>query len=125
MNKTTLRNVLLLIIGSVILACALYIFNIWLLSSQPRVTPTNASFIEGIMLIIFGALFLLGSGGISPASRKAALLAATTEAVSGRKMVGPAELFRREAWKPKGYTRLGLTLIISGIILLVIYFVSL
>jgi len=77
------------------------------------------------MLIILGALFLLGSGGINLASRKAALLAATAEAVSGKKMVGPSEIFRRDAWKPKGYTLFGLTLIIAGIILLLIYFISL
>jgi hypothetical protein len=43
----------------------------------------------------------------------------------GNDVIGPSEIFRRDAWKPKGFLRLGLTLIMTGIILLVIYFASL
>ena len=52
------------------------------------------------------------------------MLAAAASAIS-KEIIGPSEIFRRDAWKPKGFIRLGLTLIITGIILLVIYFVSL
>jgi len=124
MNKKALRNIIFLISVSLVLTYATYIVNIWLFSSHPRVSPTDASFLEGIIFIIIGALFFLGSGGISRGSQRAAMLAAAASAI-GKEVIGPSEIFRRDAWKPKGFIRLGLTLIITGIILLVIYFVSL
>jgi len=39
--------------------------------------------------------------------------------------VGPGEIYRRDAWKPKGMKRFGLTLMLAGIILLAIYFATL
>jgi hypothetical protein len=42
-----------------------------------------------------------------------------------KKTIEPSEIFRRDAWKAKGFTRLGLILIMTGIILLALYFVSL
>ena len=125
MNKKALRNIILLISASLALAFATYTVDLWLFSSHPRISPGDASFLEGIIFIILGALFFLGSGGITRGSQKAALLAAAAEAITGTETVGPSEIFERDAWKPKGFIRLGLTLIITGIILLVIYFVSL
>jgi hypothetical protein len=124
MNKI-LKNATFLTSVSIVLACATYIVNLWIFSSNSRLSPSDASFLEGICFIILGALLLLGSGGINRASRGAALLAATAEAISGRKMIGPSEMFRRDAWKADGSLRLGLILIIAGIILLIIYFVLL
>jgi hypothetical protein len=125
MNKKALRNIILLISASLALAFATYTVDLWLFSSHPRISPGDSSFLEGIIFIILGALFFLGSGGITRGSQKAALLAAAAEAITGTETVGPSEIFERDAWKPKGFIRLGLTLIITGIILLVIYFVSL
>ena len=78
---------------------------------------------EGIIFIILGVLFLLGSGGLSYGSVGAAVLAAKAKALGGD-VVGPSEVLRRDAWKPKGFVRLGLILIVAGIFLLVIYFMS-
>ena len=75
-------------------------------------------------MIIVGVLLYLGSGGITRTSQRAAMLSATASA-AGADVIGPAEIFRKDAWKPKGFVRLGLTLIIAGIILVIIYFVSL
>ena len=86
--------------------------------------PAEASFLEGVTFIILGALFFLGSGGISQTTRRAAMTAAAATAM-GKDVIGPSEIFRRDAWKPKGFTRLGLILILTGIFLLLIYFVSL
>jgi len=124
MNKDALRNVTLLISASLLFAFATYIFDLWFFSSYPRISPEDASFLEGIIFIILGALLFLGSGGINRGSQRAAMLAAAASAIS-KEIIGPSEIFRRDAWKPKGFIRLGLTLIITGIILLVIYFVSL
>jgi len=125
MNRRVLLNVTLLISTSLVLAVATYIVNHWLFASFKPISPTDALFLEGIIFIILGALFFLGSGGINRASRGAALLAATAEAIYGEEVVGQAEIFRKDAWKPKGFIRLGLILVITGTILLIMYFVSL
>jgi len=124
MNKDILRNVTLLIGASLLFAFSTYIFDLWFFSSHPHISPKDAAFIEGMIFIIFGVLFFLGSGGINRASQRAAMLAAAASAL-GKDIIGPSEIFRREAWKPKGFIRLGLILIMTGIILLVIYFASL
>jgi hypothetical protein len=124
MNKQALRNIILLIGVSLALAIVAYIVNFWLFSSYQRISPTDASFLEGIIFIIIGALFFLGSGGISRGSQKAAMLAAAASAM-GKEVIGPSEIFRRDAWNPKGFTRFGLILILTGIFLLLIHFVSL
>jgi hypothetical protein len=85
-------------------------------------SPLDASLFEGVIFVLFGVLFLIGSGGITQASRKAAVLAATASAM-GNDVIGPSEVYRKDVWKPKGYASLGLILIMTGIILLVIYFV--
>jgi hypothetical protein len=125
MNTAILRNVSRLMIISVVIASATYAFNLWFFSSGSHLTATDAAFLEGIIFILMGVLFLLGSGGISRASRQAAMLAATANAVSGKQVIGPSEIFRRDSWKPKGFTFWALTLIIAGSILIAIYFASL
>jgi hypothetical protein len=110
------------------LACATYLVNVWLFSSQTSIrlstsmSPLDASLFEGLIFVLFGVLFLIGSGGITQASRKAALLAAAASAM-GNDVIGPSEVYRRDAWRPKGYAGFGLILIMTGVILLVIYFV--
>ncbi|MEM3622858.1 MAG: hypothetical protein QXZ02_03710 [Candidatus Bathyarchaeia archaeon] len=124
MDINALRNILPLIGISVIVACATFVVNIWLFSPHPRFSPAEASFIESLLYIIVGALLLLGSGGITRTSQRAAMLASAAKAL-GKEVIGPSEIFRRDAWKPKGFTRLGLILIMAGIILLILYFVLL
>jgi len=124
MTKFNARNAVILTDTSFIVACAIYIVNLWLFASNQSISPTDASFLEGILLVVLGALFYLGSGGISRTSHRAAMLSAAASA-AGAEVIGPAEIYRKDAWKPKGFIRLGLILIMTGIILLIIYFVSL
>jgi hypothetical protein len=124
MNKFSVENVVILMSTSLIVAFAIYILNLWLYSSHQPVSPGDASFLEGMLMIIVGVLLYLGSGGITRSSQRAAMLSAAASA-TGAEVIGPAEIFRKDAWKPKGFVRLGLTLIIAGIILVIIYFVSL
>jgi len=124
MNKNALRNASVLIVASLIFACATYIANFWLFSSNQEISSVDALFFEGTTFIILGVLLVLGSGGINRRSRDAALLAATAEAIYGEQIMGPSEIFRRDAWKPRGFMRVGLILILTGTILLLIYFVS-
>jgi hypothetical protein len=124
MNKITLQNIVLLIGVSLVLTCATYLVNIGIFSSNVSISPSDAAFLEGVFFIIIGALLFLGSGGIGRGSQKAAMLVATASAV-GKDVMGPSEIYKRDAWKPKGFTRLGLILILTGIFLLIIYFASL
>lgn len=114
-----MRNVALLIGASLVVAFVTYGVSFWLLHLGP---PSDLSAIEGILFILAGACFLLGSGGMSQNSAKAAMLASAASAM-GKETIGPSEILRRDAWKPKGSIKLGLTLIIAGIILLVLSFV--
>jgi len=82
--------------------------------------PADASFLEGVTFIILGALFLLGSGGISQTTSRAAMTAAAAKAM-GKDVIGPSEIYRRDSWKPKGFKRLGLIFVMTGIILILIY----
>lgn len=111
--------------ASLVLVCITYGLNLWLIPLYSRITPSDAAFLEGVIFIIVGALFFLGSGGLSRTSQQAAMLTATAGAVFGEGAIGPSEIFRRDAWKPRGYAFFGLALIVAGVGLIIIYFISL
>jgi hypothetical protein len=125
MNTVVLRNISLLFATSILLTLITYTLNFWLLSPNSRITPTNVTFLEGVIFITSGILLFIGSGGINRASRQAALLVATTNAVADEQVIGPSEIFRRDAWKPKGFTFWALALVIAGLMLICVYFASL
>jgi hypothetical protein len=134
-NKYSLRNAALLIGASVLVALAVYGISFWFLQLYAQAAaahwggssllylapPSEISALDGIFLILGGAGFLLGSGGISANSRSAAMRASVASAM-GKETVGPSEMMRRDAWKPEGHIRLGLVLIIAGIVLIVLAF---
>lgn len=119
-NKYSLRNVALLIGASVVVAFVAYGVSLWFLRSF--YSSSELSAMEGILFILAGAGFLLGSGGMSRNTASAAVLASAASAM-GSKTIGPSEIMRKDAWKPKGHIRLGLTLIIAGTVLLILSFV--
>ena len=119
MNKYSLRNVAFLIVTSLVIAFVAYGVSFWLLHLYP---PSDLSAVEGILFILGGLGFLLGSGGISRNTAKAAILVSAATKRGGE-TIGPSEIFRKDAWKPKGHIRLGLTLIIAGTILIILSFV--
>jgi len=119
MNKYSLRNVALLLGASLVVAFAAYAVSFYLLRLYPA---SEFSGVEGILSILAGAGFILGSGGISRNTSKAAILVSVASGM-GKETIGPSEIFRRDAWKPKGSIRLGLTLIMAGIVLIILSFV--
>jgi hypothetical protein len=122
MNRKSLPNLVPLVIVSFIIAFATYAVDLWLFGSIYRsLSPKDASFVEGILFIPCGLLLLLGSGGITPGTERAARLAAAADAISGE-AVGPSEVFRGDAWKPEGFVRTGLVLMITGLFLIFMYF---
>jgi len=127
LNKYSLRNVALLIAASVAVALAFYGLSSWFLQLYVRslnynygpgsgvpFPPSEIAGVDAILLILGGVLFLLGSGGISLNTARAAFLASMAKAF-GIETVGPGEMMRRDAWRPKGYKLLGLTLIVAGL----------
>ncbi len=125
MKKTYLWHFAILVSVSLMLTAIVYFINYTLLFSTAYVSSTDMLFVEGILFIILGILLILGSGGINLWSVKAAILGAATEAVYGEGGVTPSELFKRDSWKAKGFPRLGLVLLMAGLFMLVIYFISL
>jgi hypothetical protein len=109
---------------SLAVAIIIYLLNIRFLSSNPNTTPGTATFFEGVFATLLGLLLLLGSGGISRNTRSAAMIASAAKGMSSGDTIGPSEIFEKDAWKPKGFTRVGLILAMAGIFLLTIYFVS-
>lgn len=135
-NKYSLRNAVLLIGASILVALVTYGVSFWLLQLWVRAlasrygpsvfysslySPLEILVLDAILLILAGAGFLLGSGGISRNTSSAAKAASVASAF-GKETVGPSEMMRRDAWKPKGHIRLGLTLIIAGAFLVILSF---
>jgi len=123
--KLTIRAIIISFCTSLTLAVIIYFFNFLIFPPKSSLTPIDALFIEAIVSMLLGALLLLGSGGINLFSQRASVLAAATEAISGKETVGPSEVFRKDAWKPKGFVRIGFILLITGFCLLLFYFASL
>jgi len=122
-NRNMLFNILMLLSISVVITVVIYFVNIWLFSFRYS-SPTDAFFFEGIIFLLCGVLFLLGRGGINLWSLKAAILSALAGALYGRDTMGPAETFRRDVWKPQGFIRIALILILAGVFMIMIYFLT-
>lgn len=72
-----------------------------------------------------GLVFLVGKGGINRGSLGAAMMSAKAKAIFGGDIVGPNEIFQQDAWKARGFTRTALILIFSGVLMILVYFVTL
>jgi len=123
-TRKVLLNLLLLSCVSIMITIAFYFVNIWLFTSVKYFSPTDAFFVEGVLFIIVGFFFLLGRGGINIWSVRAAILSALAGAVFDEDTVGPDEILRRDRWKPQGFIRLALTLILAGVFMILIYFLA-
>jgi hypothetical protein len=110
---------------SILIAICFYFVNVRFFSSIKYFSSTDAFFIEGMILLLCGILLLLGRGGINLWSQKAAILSALAGAVYDEDTIGPNEILRKDRWKPEGFTRLALILILAGVFMLIIYFLAL
>lgn len=123
--KIILLNVAMLSGVSALIALAIYFVNIRFFSSYKELSPTDAMFFEGMLSILIGFLLLIGRGGINIWSQKAAILAALAGAVFKEGSMGPSEILRRDRWKPEGFTRVALILILAGVFMILVYFLTL
>ena len=134
-SRKIVVNIVILSGFSLLITIAAYFLNTWFLSFRdlPRtdvlfvegLSPTDMLFVEGMLFIIAGLLLLLGRGGINLWSQRAAILSALAGAVYDEDTVGPAEIFRRDVWKPKGFIRIALILILAGVFMVLTYFLTL
>jgi hypothetical protein len=118
-----MRNLLILVGIALAVTGVFSIVNFTVFSSG-RILPFDAFFLEGVMFVIFGLLLFLGKGGIDLFTLKGAMLSAWAEALFGADTPGPNEMFQRDAWKPDGFIRLSLILILTGVFMLLIYFLK-
>lgn len=124
-NRNILLNTVMFSSISILITIATYFVNIWLFSSSEYFSPTDAFFIEGIMFLLFGFLLLLGRGGINAWSLSSAILSALAGALYDEDTVGPDEILRKDRWKPKGFIRIALILILAGVFMILIHFLTL
>ena len=132
MEKVVLRRVAVFVVYVFLVVAVVYGLNFWFWNyAAPKkylteilLTQHDALFLEGLVFIIVGALFMLGRGGINLWTVKAAILGAAANALYGQedqKAPGPSEIMRRDVWKPSGFIRFGLVLVFAGIILILLY----
>jgi hypothetical protein len=121
-KKYVLFNIATYVGVSLVIVMVVHFFNVLFVYSNGVLIPNDAFFVEGVLFLLIGFLLLLGRGGISFWNVKGAILAATAEALYGAETVGPSETLRRDAWKSKGFIRAGLILLLTGVFMLVIYF---
>ena len=124
MSTSLMKQITILACTSLVVAVVFYFFDSQFFASQPYIKPADAAFLEGIFFVLSGLLIFIGSGGISGNSLKAALLASAAKTISDKEVIGPSEIYRRDPWKPKDYTRLGPVLNLTGLFLLIIYSAS-
>jgi hypothetical protein len=123
-NKALIRFILLLIIEVCTVVLALDGINLYVLPHNTYIGAYDWFLFEGVLCIITGVIFALGSGGIGPGSLREARLRATVDAVYGTDYP-VSQVFRKDKWKPKGFPKAALVLLIAGIIALLIYVLSL
>lgn len=124
-NGKILLNMAMFTGISLLIVIGTYFVNVWLFSSSKYISPTDVFFFEGIIFLICGLLLLLGRGGINLWTQRVAILSALAGAVYDIDTVGPAETFRRDHWKPQGFIRIALILILTGVFMILIYFLNL
>jgi uncharacterized membrane protein YedE/YeeE len=81
-------------------------------------------FFEGILCFILSVLFALGRGGIDAYTARSTRTKALADAVYGEDN-GISETFRKDKWRPKGFPKAALVLLTAGIVLLIIYLLTL
>jgi len=122
--KTILLNVAVYSGVSLLVLVAVYLVDLWFLSSYLQLSALETLSMEGVMLIILGLLFLVGTGGINLGSLSAAMISAKAKAIFRGDIAGPDEVLRRDTWKAKGFTRTALTLLFSGVLMILVYFLT-
>jgi hypothetical protein len=124
LNKAFIRFILLLTIEVCTVVLVLVGINLFILPHNAYVGVYDWFLFEGIFCIIVGIIFAIGRGGIGPGSFREARLRAAIDAVYG-KDYAISEVYRKDKWNPKGFPKAALVLLIAGIVMIIVYFVTL
>lgn len=124
-RKSVFLNALVFLIVPILITIAQYYANVLAMPLFRRfdipVSPTELLLYEGILFLIVGFLTLLGIRGAG--SEDAVKIVVLTKTIYGdNKTVGPSRIFRDYWWNPKGYPRVALVLIITGVLMVLTYF---
>ncbi len=127
-RKSVLLNALVFLIVPVLITIAQYYANVLImplfLRQDVSVSPTELLLYEGILFLIVGFLTLLGIRGAG--SEDAVRIVVLKKTIFGdNKTVGPSRIFRDYIWNPKGYLRVALVLIITGVLMILTYLLTL
>jgi hypothetical protein len=97
--------------------------NFFILPHDGYVRIIDWFFFEGVFCVIISLLFALGRGGIDAYTLTSATTKAATDAIYGTEY-GVSGTFRKDRWKPQGFPKAALVLLVSGLVMLVVYFLT-
>ena len=121
--RKLVRIILLIVEVSVVVSIFAGI-NFYMLPQNAYVKVYDWFFFEGILCMVIGVLFFLGRGGIDRYTSGSAMTRAMADAIYGTEY-GVSETFRKDKWKPQGFPKAALVLWASGIIMLLVYLLTL
>jgi hypothetical protein len=123
-NKAFARFIFLLIIEVCSVVLVFVGTNIYVLPHNAYVGTYDWFLFEGIFCIITGVIFALGRGGIGPGTLREARIRAALDAVGGTDYP-VSQVFRKDKWKPEGFPKAALVLLTAGVVMVVMYFLTL
>jgi len=123
-KKMFARLILLLTIEVSVLVSVFAALNFFVLPHSSYFRAYDWFLFEGALCIIISVLFALGRGGIDAYTLGSAVTSAVADAIYDKEFK-VSDVFRRDKWKPQGFPKAALVLLITGIIILIIYFLTL
>jgi hypothetical protein len=123
-NKIFLRAILFLFFEVLAIVFIFSAINFFVLPARGGIRVYDWFLFEGLFCIVLSVLFALGRGGIDAYTLRSAATAAVADAVYGTDY-GVSETFRKDKWKPEGFPKAALVLMVAGLVMLVVYFLTL
>lgn len=133
MRKWRRRDTFLVILGTSSLVFLALFVNFYVLPSNSYLRrrmweldlePLQLTFFEGLILILTGILSLLGRRGVNAYTVRTVIYFYMRKVLYGEKMPKISEIFRRDLWLSTPSIRFGLSQEFAGMILLVIFFLT-
>lgn len=118
------RLILLLIIEVSIVVLVFSALNLFIFPHNGSIRIYDWFLFEGIFCIVVSVLFALGRGGLDAYTLRSAATVAAADAIYGEEHK-VSEVFQKDRWKPQGFPKAALILLIAGVVMLVVYFLTL
>ena len=123
-DKKLARFFLLLAVEVSTIVVGFAAVNFYVLPRNVNIRAYDWFLFEGIFCMVFSILLALGRGGIDAYTARSAATVAATDAIYDKEYK-VSEVFRKDKWKPEGFPKAALVLLIVGIMFLLIYFLTL